>query len=200
MHLYLIRHGETRLNTERRLHSLDDQETLNEVGRIQMQRVADALLPANIQRVITSGTGRTIESGQILVQVLGVPMRTVAGLHERNWGEWSGRTWSEVAEELDPMSLDERYTFVPPGGESWKVFEQRLHEAVDTIVAEAADEAGIAIVTHGGVIRALMPYFLNEGKESSFQYDFANASITEVTYTDKQFGVKRINDTAHLLI
>jgi broad specificity phosphatase PhoE len=36
----------------------------------------------------------------------------------------------------------------------------------------------LVIITHGGVIRALMPYLLGVPKEESFKYDPPNASIT----------------------
>jgi len=73
------------------------------------------------------------------------------------------------------MTLEERFTFVPPGGESWQQMEQRLlaHLQGWRQLSKSA-----AVVAHGGVLRALIPLLLNEPRESSFRYDLDDASVS----------------------
>ena len=63
-----------------------------------------------------------------------------------------------------------------PVPESWKEFEERLINSVEKIV-KANPTRTIAVVTHGGAIRALIPYLLDKPKEESFKYDIENGEI-----------------------
>ena len=56
----------------------------------------------------------------------------------------------------------------------------------------------VAIFTHGGALRGLMPILENAPKESSFQYNFNNASVTIFDYDDGKYTEIAVNDTSHL--
>ncbi len=93
------------------------------------------------------------------------------------------------------MDLKERYTFVPPNGESWELMNHRLKVALETI---GSTNKNVAVVTHGGAMRALMPLLMDMPKEHSFQFDFDNASITIFEKTDDRYKELVSNSTAHL--
>lgn len=95
------------------------------------------------------------------------------------------------------MTFNERYTYKPPEGESWKTCERRLISAFNKSIQEG-NHRNIVILTHGGTIRILMPYLLGVSKEESFKYDPSNASITEFEFNGKSFTPIRINDSSHL--
>jgi len=198
MKIFLIRHGETEKNASNILHGKGDIERLNETGKQQIEKTAEILKAKNISKVFCSKETRAKESASILSNILECPSITIDGLEERNWGIYSNRPWSDVKEILDPMTLDERYTYTPQEGESWKSFEERLICAINNSIKESEGE-NIVILTHGGAIRALMPYLLGVSKEESFKYDPQNASITEFEYIDGSFKNIRIDDISHLL-
>jgi broad specificity phosphatase PhoE len=198
MKIFLIRHGETEKNTSNILHKKGDIERLNEIGKQQIEKTAEILKAKDILKVFCSKEIRAQESADILSNILDCPSIPIDGLEERNWGIYSNRPWSDVKEILDPMTLDERYTYTPPEGESWKSFEERLIHAINNSIKES-EGGNIVILTHGGAIRALMPYLLGVSKEESFKYDPQNASITEFEYIDSSFKNIRIDDTSHLL-
>jgi broad specificity phosphatase PhoE len=195
--LILIRHGETGKNAEGVLHGVGDAEKLTEKGVAQINQTAEKLTEFSPVKVYTSDEPRAIQSGELLASKLGIASEPVQGLHERNWGEFSGKPWAEVQKILGPMSLEERYAYVPPGGESWQQFEARLIGAVSALMEAHKDET-IAVVSHGGSIRALMPYLLGVPKEESFKYDPDNASLTVFKKTDSALTAVTINDTLHL--
>lgn len=195
--LILIRHGETDKNIGKKLHQAQDLESLNGKGVGQMEKTASALKTENVGIIYSSNEQRAIESGKILSRKLAVPFKIILGMQERNWGKFSGKPWPEVEAILKPMSFDERYNYVPPGGESWKEFETRLIGSLKRILNENQGKT-VIIVSHGGAIRALMPYLLNVPKGESFKYDPHNASITSFDYDGEKFFPKTINDTAHL--
>ncbi len=51
------------------------------------------------------------------------------------------------------MTLEDRYVFKPPNGESWQEFQVRLEEALKDIAALKKDV--VAVMTHAGCIRVI---------------------------------------------
>jgi len=196
--LIFVRHGETEKNTKGVLHDSFDQEMLNSKGRQQIKVTAAYLKQFNPMLIFSSKEKRAIESGEILSKELAIPFEKVGNLHERNWGKLSGKPWFDIKAILGPMTLEKRYNFVPQGGESWKTFETRLINAVKKIVTDNPNKS-LAIVTHGGAIRALMPFLLGAHKEESFKHDPDNASVTvfEVLSPDRYKSIT-INNTDFL--
>lgn len=191
--LILIRHGETAKNIEGTMHVTDDPEQLNETGIEQIKKAVERLREYSLAIVYASKEARAVQSGEIIAQELGIPFKSLEGMQERNWGELSGKSWSEVQEILEPLSLEERYTYMPPGGESWKQFEARLIEAI-SLALEEHPKQNISVVTHAGAIRALIPALLSAPKEESFKHDPENASITVFNRDDGTLSEAAINE------
>ncbi|HEY4512304.1 MAG TPA: histidine phosphatase family protein [Candidatus Paceibacterota bacterium] len=195
--IILVRHGETNINTQGILHDTDDTEPISDVGTKQINLTAEKLREFEPKIVYSSKEVRAIQSGQLIAEKLGIKFEAVDGLQERNWGDLSGRSWTSVQKILDSMSLEERYTYTPPNGESWQTFEHRLIENISRLIKKNKNKT-ISVITHGGAIRALMPYFLSAPKEESFKYNPDNASITVFDSIDGAFSEVAINDTDHL--
>ena len=198
MKIFFIRHGETNKNIENKLHEKSDIESLNGVGREQMKKAGEALQKYKISKIFYSKELRAVESANILHNVLGAPLAQVDGFEERNWGVYVNKPWSEVKKILEPLTLEERFLYEPSEGESWKTTEERLIIALNKSIAKS-NGRNMAIVTHGGAIRILMPYLLNVSREESFKYDPDNASVTEFDYDGEKFSNVRTNDTSHLI-
>jgi len=195
--IILVRHGETNKNIGRVLHHSKDTESLSSSGIEQINFAAEKLKSYSPDSIFSSKEQRAKDSSAIISKVLGLSFTTMDGLQERNWGIYSGKSWDEVAQVLDKMNLDKRYNYSPPDGESWKIFETRLIKAITTITTINPDKTTI-LVTHGGAIRALMPFLLNLPKEESFKYDPSNASLTIFNYKNNIFTPETINDCSHL--
>lgn len=117
----------------------------------QTAKLLRAKLPPQPWRVITSPAQRCRK----LAESFGVPATIDARLLELNFGEWELRRWSDISrEEIDFWSAD----FVnraPPAGETFAALASRAEACVAEIAPTCADE-NILIITHGGVIRALL--------------------------------------------
>lgn len=196
--LILIRHGETNKNINNILHASGDPEALNDKGIEQIKLTTDELIIHSPSKIYSSKERRALESVKIISDILKIPFEEVEGMEERNWGIFTGKPWEEVKKVLDPMTLDERFTYVPQSGESWKTFETRLIGAIKKITIENLGKT-VVVVTHGGAIRALMPFMLGVSKEESFKYDPDNASLTIFDFDKNGFKKVFVNDTSHLI-
>ena len=195
--LILVRHGETDKNLQGKMHQAGDEIPLNQTGVEQIKKTAKQLESFSPFIVYSSQEKRALESTAIIAQHFGLQVKEIEGMQERDWGEFSGKSWDEVGAILDKMSLEERYTYSPLGGESWQAFEGRLVFSIEKLLSKAGDKS-VVVVTHMGAIRALMPFLLDAPKEESFKYEPANASISVFESEDGKFKARKINDTRHL--
>jgi probable phosphoglycerate mutase len=160
--LYLVRHGETDWNAERRLQGQLDIP-LNDRGRVQSARcgkILRALMAASGRTTeefvfISSPLSRARETMEIVRAGLGLtpqPYVIDARLAEMSFGRWEGLTYEEVrARDRAGLAMRERdkWQFSPPDGESYA----KLCARVGDWHAELAGDAIVA--AHGGVARAL---------------------------------------------
>jgi len=152
MAIYLIRHGETRSNVERRLQL--PETPLSERGLEQAERVAARLRDARIARIVSSDLFRAERTAGAIAAATGVGVELDPLLRERDFGALRGRLYSEVGDIFSP-------DLVPPGGESWAVFRARVAQAWVrvTAAARALEQSGgghIAAVTHGLFYRVVL--------------------------------------------
>ena len=196
MRILFIRHGETETNAAGLLHAQEDPASLSERGRDQVGRLASALREYHPEALYASPEKRGRETSAILSQEFNLIVRDLPEFQERNWGQWSGKKWTDVEKELAGMDLEQCYTFSPPDGESWKEVEERVRKGLSVVTSSSCET--VAVVTHGGVLRTLMPLVTSLPRESSFRYDMRNASITVVDWDGAAFHVVLVDDVSHL--
>jgi len=142
--LWLVRHGRTDWNHERRFQGRIDH-VLNSEGRREAEALVPILRNQTFERVWSSQRRRSLETARLAFGEPTVDTR----LDEFDFGEIEGMTWSDLASDMQERLLGFE-TFVAPGGESVVDFRRRIEDFV----------AGLGggrhlIFTHGGVIRIL---------------------------------------------
>lgn len=157
--LYLVRHGETEWNRAGRFQGHTDVE-LSEVGRDQARALAERLRSREIAAVASSDLRRARETAEIIAALLNAPLAGVdAGLRERGYGCFEGLTREECAQKFPELweAHAKGHTVEVPGAERRELVMDRIVRAVKrTVDAHATIGASIAIVTHGGVMRAFL--------------------------------------------
>ena len=195
--IILVRHGQTNKDAKGEIHAFGDDELLNEVGVKQIKKTAKRLKEFHPIKIYCSKNRRALQSGKIIAETLGIREETIDGMEERNWGDFSGKKWGEVEQVLNKMTLEERYLYIPPNGESWEQFETRLISAIKDLLSKNEGRTFV-VVAHGGAIRALMPYFLSASGDESFKHQPGLASITIFDYQNDKFTPVTMDDTSHL--
>ncbi len=154
MHIYLLRHGRTAYNAERRYQGELDI-LLSDEGRAQLQR-ADY----DPEVVYVSSLQRTAQTARVLFPT--ARLVAVPDLREMNFGEFQGRTAAEMEHDAAYRAWTEGGCVDRcPGGESQAEFSERVCRAFARLVTEAlaAGEERLTVVAHGGTQMAAMERF-----------------------------------------
>jgi probable phosphoglycerate mutase len=158
---------------------------LTDEGRDQVRATAEWLKPIadDVDVVVSSPVRRTLESAEILGEVLGHPLEVEEDFAEMEFGTWDGLTFAEVAEQYkDEMdlwlgSLDH----APGGGESFRAVEKRVLAARDRVISEHAGKT-IVVVSHVTPIKTLVAHALDAPLLSVYRMELAPASVSVLTY------------------
>ena len=167
--IYLIRHGETDWNRDRRYQGQMDIP-LNDKGRAQARRNGQALqtlMPAIAQSdFVASPLGRARETMEIVRAAMGLapnPYRLEDRLRELNYGHWEGKLQSELP-EFDAAGLAERakdpFRWRPACGES---YADLLGRTIDWLQSVDRDTV---VAAHGGIGRCLRAHVLGLDPET----------------------------------
>lgn len=150
--LDLLRHGET--ETKGIYQGITDVP-LSVVG--QQQMAAALARSVGWQKVLHSPLQRCTQAAIQVAERCELPCAEVDWLQEYNFGEWDGRTLSEVYSE-QPERVEAFWNDpannTPPSGESITALQKRVLSGRDALLNAADDH--LLLVTHGGVIRTLI--------------------------------------------
>jgi broad specificity phosphatase PhoE len=157
--LFLVRHGETDWNREGRLQGGQDIP-LNALGRLQAEEAGNRLraLTPDFARLdyVSSPMERARDTMTILRRELGLPpddFRIDERLRELTFGAWEGFTWRDIRKserELAQARERDKWGFVPPGGESYRMLAERVRPVLEALAPDTV------LVSHGGVARAVL--------------------------------------------
>jgi broad specificity phosphatase PhoE len=192
MRLYLIRHGRTDWNDERRIMGVGPVP-LNEEGRSTVRRLAEALAGDRIPVIYTSTVARAMETAEILAEVWGARVVPEPGLNESPFERWVGKRYSELSE--DP---DFRLYSTKPSEAAFSLNEgmRDIHEralgAVERITRET-DGGKAAAVSHSDVIKPVVAHLLGMDLDSMHRLSIANASATLVVPDSEKNSVRYLN-------
>ena len=199
MRLYLVRHGQTDWNVQKRAQGHTDRP-LDSIGLEQARLVGKAFLDLPVQRILTSDLLRASQTAEEISRRTKVPLEVNTSLRERGFGEWEGQNFAEIAIrfgfEADFRGVT-RNEVTPPGGESFVEVWSRLESVVADVRKRNEDTA---IVAHGGTCSLLMAMFLQGDVHLSNAFRFSNASINELEpRPDGGLRLIRYNDVSHLV-
>ena len=166
--VYLIRHGRTALQAEKRYQGITDAP-LSAEGRAELTRAK--IRPA---RVYVSPLCRARETASILFPQ--ADQIVVPDLHEMDFGAFEGRNYMEMENDPDYRAWVDGLCLGPcPGGESRDQYCDRVCRAFGEVLSLAEKEGDdpVVIVAHGGTQMALLDRLVRTdsgARENSFSY------------------------------
>lgn len=195
-----VRHGETDWNVETRIQGNLDIG-LNEKGQWQARRLSLALAAREpIAAIYSSDLLRARDTARAIADATQRPLHLVAGLRERGFGLFQGKTYAEVEAQHPEEALRWRKRdpeWAPPQGESLLALRERVLDTARTLAARHLDEQ-IVLVAHGGVMDMLYRAATGMGLQAPRTWNLGNAAANRLLWSSEGFTLVGWSDTSHL--
>jgi broad specificity phosphatase PhoE len=177
MLIYMIRHGRTDWNDQRRIMGRE-QVPLNEKGREMVEAVAGQLAAEGISAIYSGTLARAKETSRILAAAWDAKIYDEPRLDESAYERWVGKKYTELKGDPD----FDLYGKAPTGsrfseGEGMADIQKRALDVIDRIVEE---KRGVktALVSHADVIKPVITHYLGMDLDTMHRLAIANASVT----------------------
>lgn len=182
--LYIMRHGETDWNLVSKATGAENIP-LNDTGRAQARDATKIIVPFGITRIFASDLARAAETADIIGQQLKVNVKYDPRLREWDFGKIKGM--KEIG--LNPISfkkllLENQNSGMEP--------IKDVFVRIGSFLGELDMNQNTLIVSHGGLMRAMMYYLETDGKTNvddfikfGFSTHIGNAQI--FAFKNKKF-------------
>lgn len=194
--LYLMRHGEVDEAYHRKFGGTIDME-LSPVGRHQAKVLGDYASRFSFDTIYCSPMKRALATADPICGVQKNEPQIIDGLREIDFGEWTGKTWMQVAEEYQINVftwLDELEAGRVKDAELGADFRARVGEATDSILANNEGKT-VGVVCHGGVVRAILSHLMDIPLPIMGKIDIEYASISRIDVSPRKAEATLINLT-----
>lgn len=199
MRLIFIRHGQTLWNTQHRAQGRTDIP-LDETGRRQAERLADALSHRRLDHIYASPLSRAVETARPIAEKTGAALATDELLTEIAFGAWEGLSFDEIDRRYPHEMADWRlhpFSCHIPDAESPEEVLQRMRQFLTKL--DLASCSTVAVVSH------TLPLKVTIADAMGLPYDRMHVlRLDNVGYTEIEFGpsgkntVLCLNNTSHL--
>lgn len=181
-----IRHGEPKGGDI--LRGRVDPE-LTDLGWSQMQKATG--LPAEHgpssaaptwSEVISSPLKRCRLFAEKVAATVNVPLNIDDQWQEIDYGDWDGMLiseWRKIAAEQFKAFREDLSALAPPNGEDYLTFKERVLSAWRNLADKKAG-SHLLIVTHGGVLRVVLPTILGMPLNRSFPLHIPFACFSRI--------------------
>ena len=180
--VFLIRHGKTSGNEEKRYIGKQSDEDLSVVGIeeiIEKLSSTSKLISDKIDRVCSSPLKRAVQTATLLVNNCNIntvdssQIQKIDNLSEIDFGLFEGKNYEELnGDERYQKWIDSNGTMDFPEGEGRADFISRSYEGFLEALGDIGVDENILIVCHGGSIMSVMSRLT--GKDF---YDFMTETL-----------------------
>ncbi|WP_454121489.1 2,3-diphosphoglycerate-dependent phosphoglycerate mutase GpmB [Kosakonia sp. Marseille-Q7440] len=204
LQVYLVRHGETLWNAERRIQGQSDSP-LTDKGETQARQVAERAKALGITHIITSDLGRTRRTAEIIADICGCDVTLEPRLRELDMGVLERRPLDSLTEEEEGWrrqlvngTADGRI----PEGESMQELSDRMHAALAACL-ELPQGSRPLLVSHGMALGCLVSTILGLPAYAERRLRLRNCSISRIDYQQSPWlasgwVVETAGDVSHL--
>ena len=147
-------------------------------GRLDIDCEDPLIVAERLKSVLPQGVpviSSPLRRARRLAEALADQVRIDDRLAEIDFGEWEGKRWDDIERKAIDAWATDVSGFTPPGGESVAGLQQR---AID--FATSLDYPQVALVSHAGVLRALVGHWRRMPFSEWSQLSFAFGSMTSI--------------------
>ncbi|ODS23914.1 hypothetical protein AB835_06220 [Candidatus Endobugula sertula] len=160
---------------------------LSQIGQQQMfQRLS--LLSPQWQGIVSSPLVRCADFAKSVAEQYAIPLQIDDRFKEVGFGEWEGKHIDEVwrtQQALVEAWGNDPVTYSPPDGEPADRFVERVVRGFEAVV-DTYSSKPLLLVSHGGVIRALLVHILSMPVITMNRLDVPFACLSRIQVIDSQ--------------
>ena len=192
--IYLVRHGETDANVEKKYCGQTDVD-LNHKGLRDAASIAKVLKNTNFDSIVSSDLKRTLKTAELINAYHHLEIELIPEFREINFGKFENLTFEEIGlqypEEKEKMIKEKiNYNFLE--GESLKALHKRVVGAFNKLLKEKENE-DLLIVSHGGVIRMILTEILSGDINNYWSIEVDNTRISTIVDHEGFLYLKNLN-------
>ena len=180
----LVRHGLTP-TTGTKLPGRAPGLHLSEAGQAQAETVAQRIAPlGDVAAVYASPLERARETAAPIAKATGNRVRTLADLHECDFGEWTGKRLADLYKKKEWKQVQRNPSgFRFPKGESFGEMQVRITDALAQLRARHPGQRVVA-VSHADPIKAAVAHAMGTHLDLFQRLVVSPCSVSAVVLTD----------------
>jgi len=200
--IILVRHGRTEWNKEEIFRGTIDIP-LDDHGRKEAALAGDWLRDETFHAAYASPLSRAAETAEIILKPHALPLSHHPGLTDLNYGEWQGKSLTEVKTiypELYHQWQKTPHRVVFPNGENLNSARDRSLAAIQEITEKHKDQADqtILVAAHRVINKVLIAALLGLDNSHFWEIGQDTAALNEFKYHNGKWICRKLNDTCHL--
>lgn len=185
--MYLVRHGQTEWNRQRRLQGFQDSP-LSELGHQQAKQLGEAIkrLGLPITQAWVSPLGRARQTAEQIAAAVSLELEFMDDLREVSFGDFEGNTLPELDEKYPgawEARTEDKWGYRPPGGESNADALNRAQRMAARI-EQWQDDCPPLIIAHFAINRLILSQLIGVQPEDTMRMNVPHGGIYRVQYTD----------------
>jgi len=193
--IYIIRHGETDYNRQRRMQGWLDIP-LNDVGHNQAKEAAKKIVGHKLHALYSSDLVRAHQTATYVSQTLSIEIKESKALRETDMGIFAGWAWeTEPDEQKEKLWKEFEYArdnhvldWKSHQGESIGEMLSRVNNFLSELPTRHPDES-VGIVTHGGTINRILEFYGLKDSLEGFRM-VGNGAIYKLTKSVGGYGLE----------
>jgi len=175
VNIFLIRHGMPVNGKKYRGNLVDDP--LSKEGMSSMVR---SVKGKNFDLVISSPMTRCLDFAKFLSIKMKIKLLIRDELKEVGFGDWQGKNSNQIGLEKIKRFKSNPVKFPVKNAEPLDSFFNRVISSYEKIVFEYKNYKNILIVTHAGVIRAILTHENNGCLEDMYKIEIKNSEMIKI--------------------
>jgi len=130
--------------------------------------------------IVSSPMIRCLDFAKFLSKDMKIKLQIIDELKEIGFGDWQGKNANQIGLKKIKEFKSNPLKFPVKNAESLDSFFNRVVSTYEKIISEFKSYKNILIVTHAGVIRAILVHENNERLENMYKIEIKNSELLKI--------------------
>ena len=201
--IIFVRHGKTPTTGTKlpgrapNLHLSDEGKSQAEMIAKEIENSSSSFLGKGVSAIYASPMERTQETARPIAKALNLRVRTLKGLNECDFGDWTGRRLRDLSKLKSWSTVQKKpSSFRFPNGESFSEMQNRMLRTVDKMRERHPGET-IVCVSHADPIKAILASAVGTPLDLFQRIMVGPCSASVVLYTKERPLVLTLNSNGN---